>query len=546
MIDPIRKGENDDKIGYFLYARKSSEAEDRQVASIQSQVEELTNLAKKQGLEIVDILQESKSAKEPGRPVFNEMIQRLEKGEANGIICWKLDRLARNPIDGGQVSWMLQKEAIKRIQTFERTYLPSDNVLLMAVELGMANQFIRDLSQNTRRGLQSKAQRGWYPQYTTLGYAHNTTKKKGEKEIIKDPLRFDLVRKMFELMLTGNYTPQQILRIATNELGLRTKAGRKISRSNIYRIFTDSFYYGVFEYPKGSGNWYEGKHEPMITKEEYDRIQYLLGKKGKPRPKSHTFTYRGLMFCGECGAMITAEEKIKRQKNGNIHYYTYYHCTKRKTPGCTQKVIEEKELEKQVLDILGRIEIPKEFCEWAIKQLNAENQKEAETRKSVTHNLQTEYNKCLRKIDRLIDMRANGEITEDEFVDRKTILLQEKNHYQELLADADDRVTKWIDRAEEIFNFARDAKLKFETGTAEDRRSILSALGSNLTLKGQKLNISIEKPLVLLEETAREVKSIHQRFEPDQPPINNRTSEEKYLQSPMMLRRQDSNLQPSG
>ncbi len=218
---------NNEKIKYFLYARKSSEAEDRQVASIDSQINELTKIARRDNLEIVAILSESQSAKAPGRPVFNKMIDRIHKGEAQGIICWKLDRLARNPVDGGSINWMLQQGIIKHIKTYERSYYPTDNVLMMSVEFGMANQFIRDLSQNTKRGLRAKAERGWYPTFATLGYMHNPLKRKGEKEIIKDPERFDLVRKMFDLMLTGNYTPPKILEIATNEWGLRSRFGKK-------------------------------------------------------------------------------------------------------------------------------------------------------------------------------------------------------------------------------------------------------------------------------------------------------------------------------
>jgi DNA invertase Pin-like site-specific DNA recombinase len=264
------------KLKYFIYARKSSESEDRQMASIESQIDELKKLAQQEGLEVVRIFSEAKSAKAPGRPIFNEMLAEIHKGEVKGILCWKLNRLARNPIDGGQISWMIQQSIIGHIQTYGRSYYPSDNVLVMSVELGIANQFIRDLSIDTKRGLRSKAERGWYPTYTTLGYMHNPLKRKGEKEVIKDPERFELVKKAFDLMLTGAYTPPKILDIANNEWGLRTKAGRKVARSTIYRIFSDPFYYGEYEFPKGSGIWYHGSHEAMITKDEYKKIQDIV------------------------------------------------------------------------------------------------------------------------------------------------------------------------------------------------------------------------------------------------------------------------------
>jgi DNA invertase Pin-like site-specific DNA recombinase len=511
---------------YLLYARKSTESEDKQIASIDSQITELKKIAERDGLQIIDILSESQSAKAPGRPIFNKMMERIFAGEAQGILCWKLDRLARNPVDGGNIQWTLQKSIIKHIQTFERSYYPSDNVLMMSVEFGMANQFIRDLSISTQRGLRTKAERGWYPTNATLGYICNPLKRKGEKEILIDPERFELVRKMFDLMLTGIHTPPAIMKIANEEWGLRTKLGRKVARSTIYRIFSDPFYYGVYEYPKNSGNWYKGLHQPMITQEEYDKTQIILGKKGKPRPQVHAFAYTGLIRCGECGAMITAENKVKRQKNGNIHHYTYYHCTKRVTPNCSQKTIRQEELEKQIIDILGGIELPPEFCQWALDVLRLENQRESEDRNKILANLQKQYNACIQKIDNLIDMMASGLISEDEFLRRKTEASQEKMRFQELLNDADSRVDSWLDKTETLFDFATSAKEKFKNGSVDDKRVILASLGSNLLLKDGKLSVSLEKPLELLRSASTDVRNILTMLEP----LKNRMNKEKFVE----------------
>jgi len=214
---------------YIIYCRKSSEAEDRQVLSIESQITELKKLAERLNLEVVEVLTESQSAKSPGRPIFNEMIKKINQGKADGIICWKLDRLARNPIDGGQIIWILQKGIIKHIQTFDRSYYPEDNVLLMSVEFGMANQFILDLSKNVKRGLRTKLEKGWRPNLAPLGYLNSRTKGKGKNEIIKDPERFDLIKKMWKLMLSGSYSPPKILKIANNKWALRTRNGKPLS-----------------------------------------------------------------------------------------------------------------------------------------------------------------------------------------------------------------------------------------------------------------------------------------------------------------------------
>src|SRR5262245_24005150 len=133
---------------YFIYCRKSSEDEDRQLLSIDAQYAELNQIAQEHALNIVGRFDESKSAKEPGREVFNDMLRRIQNGEANGILCWALHRVARNFDDGGKVIGMLQRGVIQEIRTFERMYLPSDNVIMMALEFGIANQYVRDLSRD--------------------------------------------------------------------------------------------------------------------------------------------------------------------------------------------------------------------------------------------------------------------------------------------------------------------------------------------------------------------------------------------------------------
>src|SRR3990167_1794652 len=180
---------------YFLYARKSTDTEDKQVLSIEAQLSELRALARRDDLEILEEFIEKRSAKIPGRPVFEEMMRRVERGEARGIVCWKIDRLSRNPVDSGRISWMLQRGVIQQIQTHDRTYLPQDNVLIMSVEFGMANEYIRQLSANTARGLRQKARNGHYPSVPPIGYLNDPR----TKTIVVDRKKSKIVRAAFEL-----------------------------------------------------------------------------------------------------------------------------------------------------------------------------------------------------------------------------------------------------------------------------------------------------------------------------------------------------------
>ena len=536
-------------VKYFLYARKSSETEDRQIASIDSQLETLRTLAKDKDLEIVDVFTESKSAKAPGRPYFNKMIERIHKGEAQGIICWKTDRLFRNPIDFGTISWMLQQSLIRHIQCSDRSYYPEDNVLLMSVEQGMANQFIRDLSKNTKRGLQSKADRGWYPAQPPLGYLHNPLKKKGEKEIIKDPTTFDLTRKMFDLMLTGIYLPSQLVNKINNELGLRNRFGREIGRTTIYQILSNPFYYGYYEYPGKSGNWIKGNHPPMITKEEFEQIRKILKRKNNPKPEKKNFAYTGIIRCGECGAMITAEEKHKHQKNGNEHNYIYYHCTKRTKKDCSQKTIVLDKLENQISQILRNIYIPQEIIEWAISSLKNDLSKDIEDRKKLIASHKKGRELLMKKRDNLTELKLKSLIEDEEYSAKKEEIRASELVLTALIEKLEKESNAGMEEMESLLKFGSTAVEVFINGTLEQKRMILSCLGSNLSLKDKILHIELEKPLLLLNEINSSLKgrkAKKKRLEPLEVPIKKGTYNTFGTINPLMLREQDSNLQPFG
>ncbi len=487
----------ENKQKYFIYARKSSEPDDRQVLSIESQIDELKSIAKKENLKILNIFTESKSAKEPGRPVFNELINRIYNGEAKGILCWKLDRLARNPVDGGQISWLLQQGVIESIKTFGREYKPSDNVLIMSVELGMANQFIRDLRDNTKRGLKTKVDKGWMPQLAPIGYINNVI----DKTIEKDPERFEIVKRMWKLMLTGTYSAVKVLKIATDEWKLKTKqrkriGGTPLSRSAIYTVFTNPFYYGYF---RRQGELCKGLHPAMITEEEFWEVQKILGKKGVKRPKSHDFTFTGMIRCGECGAMITAEHKHKVQKNGTKHEYIYYHCTKRKKDtNCTQPSIRDTDMEGLIADDLLRLKISEKMLRLALEYIREENKEEIQQREAIYKNLESSYRASQKHIDNLIDMRVRELIGDDEYIDRKNKLLVEKKQIKAKLDLLENRSNEWLELTEKSFIFAHEAYELFINGTKEDKKIILQIFGSNLVLKNKKLYIEPVKPFACI------------------------------------------------
>lgn len=484
------------KTKYFLYARKSSESEERQIQSIDDQINRLTELAKSQGLVIVGEFKESKSAKKPHeRPIFADMLNQIQQGKADGILCWQINRLSRNPVDSADIQWMLQNGVLKSIQTIDKEYLPEDNVLLFSVESGMANQFIIDLRKNTMRGMESKLAKGGSPSLARLGYLNDRL----NKTIVRDPERFDRVKEMWSLMLTGTYSVSQILKIANEDWGFRTvqrkqRGGTPLSLSGLYSLFYSKFYAGIIEW---GGHAYAGAHEPMITLEQYERVQELLGKnQGKPRPKTYQHPFSGIITCGECNARITAETKHKLIKTtGEVKRYDYYHCTgKKKYVSCSQKkVLSEEALSQQIESKIDEITILPEFRDWAVEILNGWNDKEIGLRGEKHAALSNSILDTQTQLDTLTKMRYRNLINDNEYVAERNNLQSNLSQLKQKLRETEDRAVNWLELTEKVFDFACHAKDKFNNGDIQTKKGIFAALGTGFKLTDNVLTIEWNK-----------------------------------------------------
>ncbi len=483
-----------------------------------SQEKTLTELAARFNLNIINIFRESHSAKAPdARPVFAEMMAAIKRGDAHGIICWKLDRLARNPDEAGRIIGMLQRKEILHIKTQEKDYYPEDNSLLSSLEFGIANQYIRDLSNNVKRGLKTKLEMGWYPSRAPLGYLNSITREKGANEIIPDPDRFNQVKQMWAMMLKGTHSVSEIHAIATDKWKFRTRDSKRIAAkplalSMMYRILTSPFYYGWFEYPKGSGNWFKGKHTPMVTEEEFNEVQKRLGRyAGKPKLQTHEFAYTGIMTCGNCGAAITAEEKWKRYKNGTSCRYVYYHCTKRKDKHCPEKFIEEKKLEEQIDFILRKFQISEAYKDWAIRFVNEPRKNQERQHEESASQKSKRISEIAKQLEGMFlkyTSPANSDgslISDNEYRTAKMKLEKEKAVLENDMATTDEKEAELIELSEETFRFACYARAKFDDGSPKEKRAILLSIGSNFILKGQVLSFDLNLPWKIIAERKERV-----------------------------------------
>jgi DNA invertase Pin-like site-specific DNA recombinase len=442
---------------------------------------------------VVDVLHEERSAMKPGRPVFDEMAKRIKRGEAEGIISWAPDRLARNSIDGGAITYMLDTGELRDLKfvtyTFENN--PQGKFMLQ-IMFGQSKYYSDALSENVKRGNRKKAQIGWRPNIPPVGYLND----KANKTIVPDPDRFAVVRQMWELMLTGAYTPNAIRVRANEEWGFRTRtttkyAGGPLHLSTVHKMFSNPFYSGVFVW---EGQRMRGLHDPMVTLEEFAQVQNILRKRGKPQRKIHSFAFTCIIRCGSCGLAVTAERKVNRFGSR----YTYYHCTHKAEPRCLERSVTLEQLEAQVETFIGALSIPSEIGAWSVEQLEALRIKQTAKRDTQTRALAREAEAAKRALGELTGLRVRQLITDEEYLHKRDEMTRQSEVLSETLAKRDAEPSYWFEPSRAVISFGTDALSWFRDGDEEDQRLIAHAVGSNLNLKRKILSIDAKKPFLLI------------------------------------------------
>jgi len=351
----------DAPLKYCLYARKSTESDERQVQSIDSQVKEMLQIAERENLEIVDIRRESKSAKDSGnRPIFKELLKDIAEEKFNAILTWAPDRLSRNAGDLGSLVDLMDEKKLMGIRTFGQTFSNSPNEkFLLMILCSQAKLENDNRGINVKRGLRARCERGLWPTCPPTGYfKEKRVDHKGQ--CLVDPDRGHIIRQMFEKVAYEKWSGRKIYNWLRFDLNFRTALGKKhLSLGNIYRLLENTFYYGPFEYPRGSGNWYQGKHEPLITKEIFDLVQDQMKNSQLVRRENIEFAFTKVMTCGLCGSGISATEKFKKLKNGGYNRHIYYGCTKAKDKNCKCGYISEEDLIKQLQKQIDKLDFKK-------------------------------------------------------------------------------------------------------------------------------------------------------------------------------------------
>lgn len=325
--------------------------------SIDSQVKEMLQMAEREGLEVVQMLRESHSAKATGqREVYNELLRDIRDEKYNGILTWAPDRLSRNAGDLGALVDLMDQGLLHEIRTYGQRFTNNPNEKFLLMILGSQAKLENDnKGVNVKRGLRTRVEMGLWPGVAPLGYLNQKLMDK-KCQVVIDRERAPIIKQAFEKAAYEKWSGLKIYHWLKHDLNFKTRGNKSLTLSGLYRMFESPFYYGTFEYPADSGSWYQGKHEPIITKELYDAA-YAQMKRDNVVRENKEFAFTKMFTCGLCGSSLSAQEKFKPLKNGGYNRHVYYGCCRGKDRSCTNKYISEEDLIAQLIEIIDKIDI---------------------------------------------------------------------------------------------------------------------------------------------------------------------------------------------
>ena len=472
---------------YIAYCRKSTDEKDKQILSIDAQIDSLKEYAKREKLEIVDFITEAKTAKAPGREKFAEVLRLIEKGVAGGILSWHPDRLARNSVDGGKIIYLLDTGKLLDLKfpTFWCDNTPQGKFMLN-IAFGQSKYYVDNLSQNVVRGMRYKVKSGVWPGQAPYGYL-NDAKTRGI-EVDREKAR--IVKKAFLLFAEGNKSFFDIANFMQAQGITAVHGGKKIKITTVKTMLSNRFYVGIM---KWASEYYEGNHKQFISRKLFDEVQKQIEKTIKPQYNKHKFYFCGLIKCRECGASITAERHTNKYKNGISQLFTYYRCTKKLGP-CNQKYVEDKELENQFRKAISAVGLREAWRKDWCKLLEEDERLENISVHQNTGRLELELVQLDEKLNKLLDGYLEGVIDGEIYKQKKNELFEEKLRIQEDLGKIKTEGSSWLESfrefSESAFSCAKTARAK---NTGQDLVNLAKTVGSNFFLDNRRLSLSYKQ-----------------------------------------------------
>ena len=468
---------------YIAYCRKSTDEKDKQVLSIEQQIAEITEFARREKLEIVKVIAEARTAKSPGREKFAEVISLIEFGFANGIIAWHPDRLARNSIDGGRIIYMLDTGKLQDLKfpTFWFDNTPQGKFML-SIAFGQSKYYVDNLSQNIKRGLYYKLKQGIWPTKAPPGYINNPK----TREIDIDSEKSKIIKKAFQLLVDENYSFLHITKFL-HKFGIQGYTGKPIKIEQLKSvILTNPFYIGTMKY---GGEIVAGKHKTFISKDLFQKAQEVVKRIERPRYEGHHFTFSGLARCGECKAAITAETHTKYYKGTDRKVkYIYYRCTKKLVP-CTQKYIEEQELESQLRKEVLNLSLPEKWRSDWLTWLERDRKEEETRSEENIKRLELEAKSLEEKQNKLLDTYLNGIVDEEIYKSKRLEISEQKQTLINKILMIKEKGSSWLEPFENFMLSAFQARvIASSKNNLQDLVNLARSAGSNFNLLNRQIS----------------------------------------------------------
>ena len=460
---------------YFLYARKSTEDDDKQVMSIEAQLFELREYARRENFEILKEFTESKSAKTPGREVFGDMMQKIETGEADGIIAWHPDRLARNSIDGGRIIYAVDTKKISSLRFPTFWFEPTPQGLFMLqVAFGQSKYYSDNLGENTRRGFRQKLRRGEWLTRAPFGYTNNPK----TRNIEPHETNAKIISRAFDEYATGKYTLVSMAKFLA-DLSITTKAGTPIGKASVKRILTNRAYLG---FTKHNDEFFPGSFLPLISPAQFEAVQRVLETREKRRKcrQTHDFPFTGLFRCGECNSMFTAQWATGRHGGR----YRYYRCTK-KNGKCSQGYVREDVLLSKILERIETISLPARYTGWMLNKVDEWERNEKAVSGSELENISFQIKEAEERMEKLVSAYLDNDIPKDIYLKRKDETMRLLASLKGEKKDFENGKIKWV---EPLRAWILDTKQAMDLGSSDNMDEIadfVRKVGTNPRISGK-------------------------------------------------------------
>lgn len=475
----------------ILFCRVSSREQEETGYSLEAQEKLLSGYTEKKGLLAKKIFSISESASgRKQREIFNNMIAYTRKNDIKIIVCEKVDRLARNMKDAVVMDDWLKEDETREVHFVKENVVITKNSkshekFMWNMKVSVAQFYADNLSEEVKKGQKEKIAQGWLPAKPPLGYKNVTV----DKHVIQviDTDKAPLVKKIFELYATGDYSLKRLTEHMFKKK-LRTRGGNKLVTGRLHALLRNPYYCGYIEW---NGKRYEGKHDKLISKEYFDKVQLVLQGKNTPKGKTHFFLFKGLIRCIECGGVISWETHKD---------IIYGHCNHYR-PCKQSKWVKQHEIDKQVINLLHNLQIRNQrVVEWIRKALKENHKEQIEYQQASLKQLQIRYDQLVSRLDKIYDDKLDGEITAEMYHRKCKQYTEEKEQVVEGIKKHSQENTKYYELGLRFYEIAQRAKEIYMEAVDNDKKQILRLIFASLTLNNGTLNYAHTRAFKILSD----------------------------------------------